>query len=190
MGMASSAVLLGAGSITWDWDSGGSVGMAYFERLSGVWSTADSGARLRGRRLTCPSLWIPFGGWPCREIQEKQGQGLGSGPRCTWLVEMAELLRPSVNILSCPTGAFLVPYLLFMVIAGMPLFYMELALGQFNREGAAGVWKICPVLKGNGRDTSTHLAQHRPGMGLQSCQSKPTQIMCIPYCFAGHLRKF
>ncbi|KAB1281595.1 Sodium-dependent dopamine transporter [Camelus dromedarius] len=44
-------------------------------------------------------------------------------------------------------GAFLVPYLLFMVIAGMPLFYMELALGQFNREGAAGVWKICPLLK-------------------------------------------
>lgn len=37
-----------------------------------------------------------------------------------------------------------------MVIAGMPLFYMELALGQFNREGAAGVWKICPILKGNG----------------------------------------
>ncbi|KAM4875286.1 sodium-dependent dopamine transporter [Thomomys bottae] len=47
-------------------------------------------------------------------------------------------------------GAFLVPYLLFMVIAGTPLFYMELALGQFNREGAAGVWKICPVLKGVG----------------------------------------
>uniref|UniRef100_UPI0034E057A0 Sodium-dependent dopamine transporter n=1 Tax=Homo sapiens TaxID=9606 RepID=UPI0034E057A0 len=47
-------------------------------------------------------------------------------------------------------GAFLVPYLLFMVIAGMPLFYMELALGQFNREGAAGVWKICPILKGVG----------------------------------------
>ncbi|XP_069913023.1 sodium-dependent dopamine transporter [Oryctolagus cuniculus] len=47
-------------------------------------------------------------------------------------------------------GAFLVPYLLFMVIAGTPLFYMELALGQFNREGAAGVWKICPLLKGVG----------------------------------------
>ncbi|XP_030187566.1 sodium-dependent dopamine transporter [Lynx canadensis] len=44
-------------------------------------------------------------------------------------------------------GAFLVPYLLFMAIAGVPLFYMELALGQFTREGAAGVWKICPLLK-------------------------------------------
>uniref|UniRef100_A0A8C2I9B7 Transporter n=1 Tax=Cyprinus carpio TaxID=7962 RepID=A0A8C2I9B7_CYPCA len=47
-------------------------------------------------------------------------------------------------------GAFLVPYLFFMVIAGMPLFYMELALGQYNREGAAGVWKICPLFKGVG----------------------------------------
>lgn len=46
------------------------------------------------------------------------------------------------------SGAFLVPYLFFMVIAGMPLFYMELALGQYNREGAAGVWKICPIFKG------------------------------------------
>uniref|UniRef100_A0A673SXZ6 Transporter n=1 Tax=Suricata suricatta TaxID=37032 RepID=A0A673SXZ6_SURSU len=62
-------------------------------------------------------------------------------------------------------GAFLVPYLLFMVIAGMPLFYMELALGQFNREGAAGVWKICPILKGNG-------GRPRP-WGAPSCALRP-----------------
>lgn len=43
-----------------------------------------------------------------------------------------------------------------MVIAGMPLFYMELALGQFNREGAAGVWKICPILKGNVEELGPH----------------------------------
>ena len=42
----------------------------------------------------------------------------------------------------------MIPYTLFLIIAGMPLFYMELALGQYNREGAATVWKICPFFKG------------------------------------------
>ncbi|XP_006000314.1 sodium-dependent noradrenaline transporter [Latimeria chalumnae] len=47
-------------------------------------------------------------------------------------------------------GAFLIPYTFFLLIAGIPLFYMELALGQCNREGAATVWKICPIFKGVG----------------------------------------
>ena len=53
-----------------------------------------------------------------------------------------------------------------MVVAGVPLFYMELALGQFNREGAAGVWKICPILRGNGRGRPTCLAECGPGSGV------------------------
>lgn len=47
------------------------------------------------------------------------------------------------------TGAFLVPYCLMLIIGGIPLFYMELALGQFNRKGAITCWgRLCPLFKG------------------------------------------
>ncbi|VEN58813.1 unnamed protein product [Callosobruchus maculatus] len=48
-------------------------------------------------------------------------------------------------------GAFLVPYCVMLLIGGIPLFYMELALGQFNRKGAITCWgRLCPLLKGIG----------------------------------------
>ncbi|XP_052214300.1 sodium-dependent serotonin transporter-like [Dreissena polymorpha] len=48
-------------------------------------------------------------------------------------------------------GAFLIPYMVMLVFGGFPLFYMELALGQYQRCGCITVWKrICPVLKGIG----------------------------------------
>ncbi|XP_026677340.1 sodium-dependent dopamine transporter-like [Diaphorina citri] len=47
-------------------------------------------------------------------------------------------------------GAFLVPYTLMLVFGAVPLFYMELILGQFNRQGPISVWRICPLFKGVG----------------------------------------
>uniref|UniRef100_A0A8K9WZE1 Transporter n=1 Tax=Oncorhynchus mykiss TaxID=8022 RepID=A0A8K9WZE1_ONCMY len=48
-------------------------------------------------------------------------------------------------------GAFLLPYMLMAVFGGVPLFYMELALGQFHRSGCISIWKhICPIFKGVG----------------------------------------
>lgn len=48
-------------------------------------------------------------------------------------------------------GAFLLPYVLMLIMGGIPLFYMELALGQFNRSGAITCWaRICPLFKGIG----------------------------------------
>uniref|UniRef100_A0A1B6MBJ9 Transporter n=1 Tax=Graphocephala atropunctata TaxID=36148 RepID=A0A1B6MBJ9_9HEMI len=48
-------------------------------------------------------------------------------------------------------GAFLVPYCIMLFVGGIPLFYMELALGQFHRKGAITCWgRIVPLLKGIG----------------------------------------
>lgn len=47
-------------------------------------------------------------------------------------------------------GAFLIPYALMLVLGAMPLMYMEVILGQFNRQGPISLWKICPLFKGVG----------------------------------------
>ncbi|VDK36455.1 unnamed protein product [Gongylonema pulchrum] len=48
-------------------------------------------------------------------------------------------------------GAFLIPYTLMVVLAGIPLFYMELSLGQYYKKGAITTWGwICPLFKGIG----------------------------------------
>ena len=46
-------------------------------------------------------------------------------------------------------GAFLVPYFVMLLLCGIPLLYMELAVGQYTRRGPIGaLGKICPILKG------------------------------------------
>ncbi|XP_063041161.1 sodium-dependent neutral amino acid transporter B(0)AT3-like [Engraulis encrasicolus] len=48
-------------------------------------------------------------------------------------------------------GAFLIPYLIALVFEGLPLLYLELAIGQRLRLGSTGVWNsISPYLGGVG----------------------------------------
>lgn len=52
---------------------------------------------------------------------------------------------------SFPSGAYLVPYLVLLIIIGIPLFFLELAVGQRIRRGSIGVWHyVCPRLGGIG----------------------------------------
>ncbi|KAL1781897.1 sodium-and chloride-dependent transporter XTRP3B isoform X1 [Sigmodon hispidus] len=48
-------------------------------------------------------------------------------------------------------GSFLVPYVIMVIVEGMPLLYMELAVGQRMRQGSIGAWRtISPYLSGVG----------------------------------------
>ncbi|KAH0954864.1 hypothetical protein HN011_010211 [Eciton burchellii] len=97
----------------------------------------------------------------------KRGRGRGDGrddERETWsgkldfllsvigfAVDLANVWRFPYLCYKNGGGAFLVPYCIMLVIGGIPLFYMELALGQFNKRGAITCWgRLVPLLKGIG----------------------------------------
>ncbi|KAL2094405.1 hypothetical protein ACEWY4_009124 [Coilia grayii] len=48
-------------------------------------------------------------------------------------------------------GVFFIPYLLFLVTCGIPLFFMETALGQYTSQGGITCWrKVGPLFQGVG----------------------------------------
>ena len=47
------------------------------------------------------------------------------------------------------SGAFLIPFFIMLILCGVPLLYMEMAVGQFTQQGPIGALaKLCPILKG------------------------------------------
>ncbi|XP_022432983.1 sodium- and chloride-dependent betaine transporter isoform X4 [Delphinapterus leucas] len=48
-------------------------------------------------------------------------------------------------------GAFFFPYFIFFFTCGIPVFFLEVALGQYTSQGSVTAWrKICPLLQGIG----------------------------------------
>lgn len=56
-----------------------------------------------------------------------------------------------------PPGAFLVPYGIMLALAGLPLFFLELAQGQYCSQGSVTCWAVMPLIRGksNGNNYET-----------------------------------
>ena len=52
------------------------------------------------------------------------------------------------NFLFIVVGSFLVTYLFMLAFMGLPLFFLELALGQYASSGAITIWRLAPIFKG------------------------------------------
>uniref|UniRef100_A0A3B3V144 Transporter n=1 Tax=Poecilia latipinna TaxID=48699 RepID=A0A3B3V144_9TELE len=79
-------------------------------------------------------------------------------------------------------GAFLIPYLILLVLEGMPLLLMEFAIGQRLRKGSVGVWSaISPYLTGVGGldplTTPVHITRYKISLltkFIPECQRSST----------------
>jgi len=71
-----------------------------------------------------------------------------------YAVGLGNIWRFPYNAYKSGGGAFLVPYFIMLLLCGIPLLFMELAVGQYTRRGPIGALdKLCPILKGAGVGT-------------------------------------
>jgi len=59
--------------------------------------------------------------------------------RCVCFIQIAQDLSYDCKHFLF-VGAFLIPYFVMLAVEGIPIFYLELAIGQRLRKGAIGVW--------------------------------------------------
>jgi solute carrier family 6 GABA transporter-like protein 6/8/11/12/13 len=45
-------------------------------------------------------------------------------------------------------GAFFIPYILMIICGGIPIFILEVGLGQYMSQGGLHAWNISPLFKG------------------------------------------
>lgn len=89
--------------------------------------------------------------WRFPYLCYKNGGGEREWPStCSeWKICSPTLLSPLY------AGAFLIPYFIFLFGGGLPVFFLEVALGQFTSEGGITCWeKLCPIFTGRNRQTS------------------------------------
>lgn len=71
-----------------------------------------------------------------------------------------------------PSGVFLIPYILIALIGGIPIFFLEISLGQFMKAGSINVWNICPLFKGEQPWASPSLPSPSATLSLSHCWDK------------------
>jgi len=75
-------------------------------------------------------------------------------------------------------GSFFIAYFVLLLLIGKPMYYMELALGQFAQRGPVAIWKLCPLGIGVG------LAQCTVSL-IVAIYYNVVMAYCLYYIFAS-----
>lgn len=86
------------------------------------------------------------------------------------------------------TGVFLIPYMLFIFLGGIPIFFLEISLGQFMKAGSIAVWNIAPLFKGmtsmSSPEKTRKPVRSEQSSGLWQMQYSIEVFSCSHMCFS------
>lgn len=86
---------------------------------------------------------------PARHSLRPAGGAGGTGEGGSGRLSLPRVCPPPPSSSSPPVpGVFLIPYLLIVFVGGIPVFFLEVALGQFMKQGGIAAWNIAPLFKG------------------------------------------
>ena len=89
------------------------------------------------------------------------------------------------------SGAFLIPYVIMLVICGLPLFFFELSFGQFASVGPITIWRVSPFFRGESnltaweRQMQSYLQSSPLSLCLSLSQSLSLSVslsLCLSLC--------
>lgn len=83
--------------------------------------------------------------------RENWGKGIEFLMSCIAMsVGLGNVWRFPFTALENGGGAFLLPYIVVLLIIGRPLYYLEMVLGQFSSKSSIKVYNISPIFRGTG----------------------------------------
>jgi len=73
-------------------------------------------------------------------------------------------------------GAFLIPYLIVLILVGKPVYYLEMLLGQFSSRGSVKVYDFVPIMRGECVAYNTQVAFN----GILTAPQVLDMVRCWP----------
>lgn len=136
---------------------------------------------------------------PARHSLRPAGGAGGTGEGGSGRLSLPRVCPPPPSSSSPPVpGVFLIPYLLIVFVGGIPVFFLEVALGQFMKQGGIAAWNIAPLFKGTAGTpppfkspphTHTHTPRPCPGAPRHRARALPPAAPCPRPACCLHLAR-
>ena len=102
--------------------------------------------------LPPPRTSVTSRGHPEEPGREQWGKGVEFLMSCIAMsVGLGNVWRLPFVALQNGGGAFLIPFMIVLLLVGRPIYYLEMCIGQFSSRGSVKVYDFAPALRGESR---------------------------------------